>query len=527
MGWPITALLFGLGGGWVTLMAAFANRRPLDGAGVFMFFVGLALFGMLTAWAIRRIILAAKSPYGAYTFVHSLFLLQVRLDKVIAWPLANLHDVRVTHHHTNGVYTTSRIDLVFNRKTFNTSIYGQQAAVDWANAVLQKRRRMLELMYSGMLEEGEEDTKLIPANLIPEEGKPAPLTETAQKRKKNGRITMAATAGAAALVTLGFIPINAAKSDHSAWDDARFAYRDKVRAYQRYLNQFPSGRHADEAKAAIDGIYAQAEQRVKEHGESEMAPAMTDILKVLREKQLSQVNVKYVSSTTFEKLDLEKLPEDLKGKVIDPKLAFSESANKQREARITESLESAFRQLLGEGVVSIKGEGSYDPYAYEYRDLPEPAKSPVTFVVNYEVALTGTIYESVKKAGTTNDDKKFLGIVFLWDFDVAFEGEDKPRYTFQFDSEPARDIRWTTYGGYGGYESPTLPYDKMAESGFDDFRHQIAVRFGVERATPRKADLQDDYADDGYDAPPPPTATKASLKKPLPKKPAPKQPGTK
>ncbi|MCC6335187.1 MAG: DnaJ domain-containing protein [Myxococcales bacterium] len=522
MGWPIFLLLVGLGGGWVTLMAAFANRDPLPPEGLFFFFVGLALFGLLTAWCIRRIILAAKSPYGSYTFVHALFLLQVRLDKVFAWPLANLHDVRVTHHHTNGVYTTSRIDLVFNRRTFTVNIYGQQASVDWANAVLQKRRRMLELMYSGMLEEGEEDTRLIPANLIPEEGKPAVLTEAAQQRKKNGRITLAAVVGAAAVVTGVFIPINAAKADHAAWEDAKFSYRGKVPAYQKYLYVYPDGRHADEAKAAIAQIYAAAEERVKAHQESELAPALLDVLKLLKEKQLAQVNVKYVSHTSFEKLDLDELPADLKGTVIDPKLAFSDTANQQREARITESLSAAFNRLLGDGVVSISREGA-DPYSYEYRyrDIPKPDKSPVTFVVNYEVALTGTIYESVKKSGSNNDEKKFLGIMFLWDFDVAFDGEEKPRYTFQFDSEPAKNIKWTTYGYGSAYESPTLPYDKMAESGFDDFQHQIAVRFGVEEARPKEAAYDDsppdDGYDDGYDEPPPP---RPAPKKPTAKKPA-------
>ncbi|MEW6432598.1 MAG: DnaJ domain-containing protein [Myxococcota bacterium] len=520
MGWPVFLLLVGLGGGWVSLMAAFTGRRPLDGGGLLLFFLAMAGFGLLTAWCIRRIMLAAKSPYGAYTFVHPLFLLQVRLDKVIAWPLANLHDVRVTHHHTNGVYTTSRIDLVFNRKTFNTNIYGQQAAVDWANAVLAKRRRMLELMYSGMLEEGEEETNLIPANLIPEEGKPAPLTPTAERRKKNGRIVMAAVVGGAALLTLGVIPYNSVKADNYAWEDAKFAYRDKVRAYQRYLNTYPSGRHADEAKAAIDSIYSAAEAKVKAHNSSEMAPALLDVLKTLREKQLSQVNVKYVSHTLFEKLDLDKLPEDLKGKVIDPRLAFSDSSNRNRERHITESLEQAFRKLLGEGVVSIVADGQ-EPYAYgdEYGSEPKPPKSPITFVVNYEVALTGTIYESVKKAGTSNDDKKFLGIAFLWDLDVAFDGDEKPRYTFAFDSEPARDIKWTTYGNKYGIndESPTLPYDKMAESGFDDFQHQIAVRFGIEQATPKRFadDPSDEGYDDGYDEPPPPPTKRLA---PLPKK---------
>jgi hypothetical protein len=251
-----------------------------------------------------------------------------------------------------------------------------------------------------------------------------------------------------------------------------------------------------------------------------MAPALLDVLKTLREKQLSQVNVKYVSHTLFEKLDLDKLPEDLKGKVIDPRLAFSDSSNRNRERHITESLEQAFRKLLGEGVVSIVADGQ-EPYAYgdEYGSEPKPPKSPITFVVNYEVALTGTIYESVKKAGTSNDDKKFLGIAFLWDLDVAFDGDEKPRYTFAFDSEPARDIKWTTYGNKYGIndESPTLPYDKMAESGFDDFQHQIAVRFGIEQATPKRFadDPSDEGYDDGYDEPPPPPTKRLA---PLPKK---------
>lgn len=223
------------------------------------------------------------------------------------------------------------------------------------------------------------------------------------------------------------------------------------------------------------------------------------------ETQTSRVAVKYESKTTFDKLDLNKLPPELKDKVIDPRLAFGEKANSTRERAITQSLEKAFDQLLGGDVVEIGNQG------------------PVTLVMHYEVGLTGSLYESVKedkgygKKPSPTEGKKFLGIAFFWDFGVKFEGEEQPRFTFQFDSQPAKDIRWTTYSydryGVGGYESPTLPYDKMAESAFTDFQHQIAVRFGVEKPTERdRAKATVAAEDDAYDDDEPPAQPKAQVK---------------
>ncbi|MBL8950286.1 MAG: DnaJ domain-containing protein [Myxococcaceae bacterium] len=530
MGWPIFWLLVSGGGVLWAWGQAFASYRPLGSGGLTVLFVGMSLALLLAAWSLRGIIEASKSPYGAYTIVHPLYLLQVRPWKLIAWPLANLHDVKITHHYTNGVYSTTRIELIFNGRTFNHSIYGQEKAVEWANRVLAKRRRMLELMHAGLLEDGAAETNLIPAELVPQEGVTKP-SERAKARTKRGYIGAGAAVGLAGLATLIAIPLDQVKRDNRAWENATgYGYNtSKVTRYKKYLAQHPEGRHADEAKKAIDDVYAKAEARVKQHQSSEMAKGLLELVQTLREKGASRVGVKYESKTAFEKLDLNKLPDDLRGKIIDPRLAFTAKANQVREAQITESLGKAFDKLLGDDVVEV-GKPKYGSYDYDddyssrsrskKTEEPEP---PVTLVVKYEVALNGSIYESVKESGyggtQKKTDRKFLGTQFYWDFEMLFSGDEKPRYTFEFDSEPAKNISWTSYGSrynYGNYDSSTLPYDKMAGSAFDDFQHQIAVRFGVEAATP-KPKVAPKYEDDDFDdvdsPAPPPAAHKPAPKK--------------
>jgi tetratricopeptide (TPR) repeat protein len=531
LGWPIFLLMVGGSGLLFAFSNGFASRQPLGSEGLTLMWMGLALCGLLTAWSLRAVIEASRSPYGAYTIVHPLYVLQVRPWKLFAWPLANLHDVRITHHHTNGAYTTSRIALIFNGRTFNLSMYGKERSVEFANGVLAKRRKMLELMFAGVLENSGDELRLIPASLIPESGKATP-SEFARRRSKRGWIGAGVVTAAASIVTAIALPLDRVKADDRDWESsATMYYGPKVPALQHYLEKWPDGRHAAEAKVAIDKVYSDALARVKQHQSSELAPALIELVQALQKKQASKVAVKYESKTSFEKLDLEKLPAELKGKVIDPRLAFSEKANGERERKITESLEKSFEQLLGDGVVQVGERSAYDDsYDYERnRRLKKEEPAPVTLLIHYEVGLTGSLYESVKDKSSSyaarrprdTSDKKFLGIAFWWDFSMKLAGEDAPHRAFAFESQPAKNIQWTTYSydryGGGGDESPTLPYDKMAESAFDDFQHQIAVRFGVEQPTSRDRpgdDLaaEDDYGD-GEVAPAPPKAksTRAAL----------------
>ncbi len=501
----IFLLLVGVGGALVPAAVLFTDERGLDAGQLLMFGLIFAAGLLLIAWSVLRLMAVAKSPYGSYTMVHPLYLLHVKVDHVTAWPLANLHDVKVTHRHTNGIYNGSGIDLVFQKRTYSTTIYGKDASVQWANHVLSLRRRMLELMYSGMLEDTSDDTKLIPANLIPEEGtKAAPTEQQAALSKRNRKVYLA-SAGAAAAVTLVAIPVNAANVDHREFRDAQFAWHDKIGALKGYVAQHPKGRHVEEAKQAIDKLYDQAVTRANRNADAELHQALVDIITTLKATQDTRITVRYASKARFDKLDLAKLPPDLAKAVVNPKEAFSPDANLARERLVTSSLEKAFDEALGDGLVTFQSSG----------------EAPVTFTVNYEVGLTGSIYESVK--ATPGHDHKFFGIAFSWDFDVAFaaDHDQPPRYSFSVDSQPAKDIRWTSYGSGGAANtaSPTLPYDKMAESAFDDFKEQLAYRFGVASAHPREP-LEEPGEEDEDVPPKPPPPKKAPLpaKKPVPTK---------
>ncbi len=517
---PVVLGLLGAGAVGFFLLALYGDDKPIAGPAFVTMWTMMATFGVLGAWAVRRFRAAWRSPYGAYTVVHPLYLLQVKVDQLTAWPLANLHDVHVTHHSTNGVYTTSAIKLVFDKRTFNLNIYGQQASVDWANTVLAHRRRMLELMYSGLLEESSEDMQLIPAAVIPAAGAKKEKRPEKAAADKRWLVAYAATAGVLGALTIAAVPLNARRADDREFRNAQFAYDHKVRAYKDYLAHRPDGRHVAEAKAGIVKLYDDALARVKAHQQSELAPALIDIVEALKAKDATAVRVTYASKTLFEKFDLSKLPPALAKGLVDPRGAFTPERNRAREYEISRSLEQAFDELLGRGLVEVESGGR--------------EASPVTLEVGYEVGLTGSIYESVKPTAaaygaavpSTNDDKKFLGIGFLWTFDVRLEGDEKPRYTFDLDSEPAKNIRWTSFGSrYGAaYESPTLPYDKMAESAFDDFKNQLGVKLGVAKPSQDRLDrLRDRLADEGAgdepsddEAPAPPPRRPA----PKPKKPA-------
>src|SRR6185295_11050085 len=67
----------------------------------------------LLFYAVQRALRVGRSELGRFTTIHPLYLLQVDLDQVTAWPLVNLHDVSMTHHLQNGVYQYTAIKADF------------------------------------------------------------------------------------------------------------------------------------------------------------------------------------------------------------------------------------------------------------------------------------------------------------------------------------------------------------------------------------------------------------------------------
>ena len=116
-------------------------------------------------WAVRRLVQVFGSRYGRYTIVHPCHVLQVDIDEVTVWPLVNLHDVALAHHTSNGSYSHTQCKLNFAGASCRVVVRDQQAAIDWADVVLEQRRKVLDLLGMGLLE-AEEGFDLVPPALL-------------------------------------------------------------------------------------------------------------------------------------------------------------------------------------------------------------------------------------------------------------------------------------------------------------------------------------------------------------------------
>jgi len=431
--------------------------------------VGAPLFLLL---GIRRVARVAKSPYGKYTTIHPLHLMQVDVDKVTLWPLVNLHDVSLTHHSTNGVYQYTAVRMDFAGTICNLTIRGQQASVDWANRLLGQRRRVLELMSMGLLD-AEEGYDLVP----PEQLGTPKKTEADRVQRKLALKWYGAAAGLGVALSAIAIPYNTGAAERYAWDQC--GLYSSLSEYRSYLDRFPSGKHAGEARAAIDRRYDEAILGYKSKAVSadeKGRQAIVDVIGALKKSNSRRVKITYEGS--FDWSEVKNLDKAKYGDIIPADDAFSSSYNKTRESSITASLRRAFEQVLSHDVIDFDDGGYSYSYSYDRHGQRKEEPSPVTFVVKYRVGPSGSIYES-----TTGTKKKLFGILFDWDFAIRFEGEQADRYHLQMSSAPAKNIRYTTYGDYEA-NSDIVPYTKMAESAFDEFGRKIAAGFGVTIAAP-------------------------------------------
>ena len=469
----------------VALNAAFGARHLWDpGQQLFMgiFLVGAAL---LVALGIRRVQRVARSPFKKYTTIHPLHLLQVDVDKVAVWPLVNLHDVHLTHHSTNGVYQYTAVRMDFAGTICNTTIRGQQASVDWANRLLGQRRRCLELMANGLLE-AEEGIDLIPAETL--RGQKIPIDKESRDRAMRFYGIFAAVGLVAAAVAL---PYNKGAAERDAWRSVgRYGSTSDLRGY---LERFPSGKHASEARARLDAKYDEAIEKYRtaaKAADPKGMQAIVDVVNALKKADARYVKISYESSIDFERL--KNLPSQY-ADVTRPDEAFSTSMNSSRESSITTALRHAFNEALGYEVLDFEGSSStygYDAYGRYGRQ--EAKTAPVTFVIKYRVSPSGSIYESTRPSESSYGSrlgldsgrkKKLFGILVDWDFGIRFDGEAADRYHLTLQSAPAKNISYTTYGNYGGYDTMT-PYTKMAESAFDEFGSKLAAGIGIESARP-------------------------------------------
>ncbi len=176
--------------GWVAdvVVAVLASVPPALFAGMLLTTDSAWAFGSLAllsvalgasswamVWAWRRVALSFTVPHRRMVAVHPLYMLEVGLERMTAWPLVNFSDVRVVHHHTNGVYTQSVVTLTFAGKRRNVGIRGQELAVRFAETLQGLRYRALQLLHGGVLEADEAYDFIAADRLVSPPAPPTPL----------------------------------------------------------------------------------------------------------------------------------------------------------------------------------------------------------------------------------------------------------------------------------------------------------------------------------------------------------------
>src|SRR5262249_39829754 len=236
----------------------------------------------------RRIRRVTTSPFGKFTEVTPLYLIQSDIDKLNVWPLPNLHDVALTHHLQNGSYQSTTVRMDFAGVPLTLSIPGPQAAVDWPQPPPDPRHRTLSLLAEGLLD-SEEGIDFVP---------PALLAGARNQPKKSDRkrtlITYGASlAGGVALFYGAAVPLNTFNAESGDWHDAT-GYSASVSSHKRYLHRYPNGPHAETAREAIKAHYDDAKSSLLNHPDAgEGAKAVAALIDLARTSETHNVRMSY------------------------------------------------------------------------------------------------------------------------------------------------------------------------------------------------------------------------------------------
>ncbi len=213
--WDVVLALFLTGVWGLVALVSVVNESGWPGAlaaGYWVVALG-ATAPMIWAW--RELTWSFAVPHRRMVSVHPLYMLEVGVEKIVAWPLVNFNEPRIVHQYTNGIYTASNVTLQFGKKKVAVSIKGQQLAVDFAQALQNFRYRALQLMHSGMLE-AEQGFDFIPLEFL------APGYRSKVKAgKRAGRLKRwGYSAGVAAVLAVAAAVMGTVREREKAWANA-------------------------------------------------------------------------------------------------------------------------------------------------------------------------------------------------------------------------------------------------------------------------------------------------------------------
>lgn len=213
--WDVAlALLFTCIWGLVALVSVMNESGWPGGLAVAYWLVALGATAPMV-WSWRELSWSFAVPHRRMVSVHPLYMLEVGVEKLVAWPLVNFSEPRIVHQYTNGVYTASNVTLQFGKKKVAVSIRGEQLAVDFANALHSFRTRALQLMHGGLLE-AEAGFDFIPLEFLAPGRRSKVKTE---KRKARAKRWAYSAAVAGVLATAAAV-VGSTREREKAWANA-------------------------------------------------------------------------------------------------------------------------------------------------------------------------------------------------------------------------------------------------------------------------------------------------------------------
>lgn len=492
-----------------------------------------------------------RSSLRPFVYLNPLYFVRVTLDEVRYHSIwRDLTDLRITHHHTNGVYTHTHFQFSFGKQRESLMVRPKKLAEELA----QRIQGFREQVQAAANQKDGGDLKRF--NLFAEMDGAQGLNEgyavARQVVKKRRLMTWAI--GSAGGFLLGsiigfagyamaqkrFIDRNCdatysyaystfSRSERceryftrygitlfkkTAQTDLAAVYRDQFEKNStsakklREMSALTEINYVGDADAKqILALYQQQgqarlkalyDQTITKYRQSAMQTtpqaraAIVRLLELARDQGAYRVKLNYESKTERVEKPIS-LPAKYGNKTVEPMgPSFTAALNQRRESLISQRIKDAFAKVIPADVLEFA-----DVTRYSRVKAESVKDAPLSFDVSYTVFPSGAIYVNSRLPEAQR--RYYTGIAFVWKVAIYAKGE--PVYTFEQISKPPPRFTVSTYSRYRTAASRSQIYDRMAATAFDNFSDRIVEHFGIPKATRRTTTTtKSNAAGGGYSA---------------------------
>jgi hypothetical protein len=441
--------------------------------------VEIVVVGVLSAAALYFLLQSAShvvrtliSRTKSCLLITPIYVIDIRFDDVWFWDWEQLSTVDSSHSYENGSYEFTQIALRLNGVTKSFKIKDLGAAEELIDQVDQYKKMFIEATVrndSEYLDSNDDFRELQTSNSPTEKLPTSPL------------FARIATLAPAVVLTVGImfgaIVLNEYCDDIRSWNSAQA--NNRASSYRSYLQRYPKGRWAENARVNLRSIYDEAEQKYRASlnpgHDKNAADAVSEILRYASATQNFRVKVAFERHVDIPQNLEEEIKKDFEVKNVLP-LGGSLSVEKMknRESRLLMLISDAFKQVIPDDILEITS---------------ECLEECVDLSVRYDVDPMNSIYYDLRQKDSAENDRVYYpGILIDWEFVIRIP-QRSDDYEFSLESLPAREISYDSNSDgsvsankdFSEVLSSDLGnvYDSMVASAFDDFKANLIFRMGI------------------------------------------------